>query len=120
MKRIFVTIILAGVAFLNAQSGDIPLRGELPGSGNMKTPQDIPVAAYQYANSVEITFSENLGDLEITVVDASGITVFQTTVNAASGSSVIISTTGWSKGAYTLIIADDAGGCLKGSFNIKK
>ena len=80
MKRIFVTIILAGVAFLNAQSGD----------------------------------------LEITVADASGITVFQTTVNAASGSSVIISTTGWSKGAYTLIIADDAGGCLKGSFNIKK
>jgi len=120
MKRFFITLILAGATFLSVQSGNVPLHGQLGGPGPMKEIQEHPVEAYQNANGVEITFLENLGALEIVVEDESGAKVFQTTVNATAGGTLIINTGGWSKGNYTLIITDEEGGCLKGNFAIKK
>ena len=116
MKRSLMILCLAGLAFLSAQSVNVPLYGDLMGGG-LKSPGD-PVEVFQNPGNLEIAFLRNLGDLKIGITDPYGDTVYHTMVNAVAGSLLAIDVSGWSAGAYTLTISNGQGGCLEGKFSI--
>ena len=116
MKKFLMLICLAGVAFLSVQSGNVPIQGRLL-VGGLKSPGH-PVEVFQNPGSIEILFLCNLGKLKITVYDEYGDDVFAQSVDATAGSSLPVSTNGWSAGEYTLTITDGQGGYLEGSFLI--
>jgi len=121
MKKVFLMIVLVGVSLLSVQSGNVPLYGDLLGSGPTKDPsQTPPVEVYQYPASIEVSFLIDLGELCIEITGESGAPVFQTVEKAAAGSSVPINTGSWEPGKYTLVITDGLGGCLEGNFVIDK
>jgi len=107
---------MAGVALFSAQATNVNLDGNLAGGG-IKSPGH-PVEVFQNQGSVEILFLCNLGKLNIAVYDEYGDDVFAQSVDATAGSSLPVSTNGWSAGEYTLTITDGQGGYLEGSFLI--
>jgi hypothetical protein len=117
MKKLLMMICLAGLALFYVQADNVPLKGELDGSGGMKNPTT-PVKAFQNPYSLELNFLCNLGELYIEVYDETGAPVFQTAVKAAAGSDLSIDTNAWESGEYTLVISDKSGGSLEGKFKI--
>ena len=79
-----------------------------------------PVEATLHEESVEIGFNHSLGSVTVTVVNGSGSTVFQQTVNATAGSGLSIDTAAWSNGVYTLSIVVANGDYLEGTFEIDR
>ena len=77
-----------------------------------------PVEAYQFEDYLQVIFLTELGSLNIEVADEAGEPVFQTTVNATSGSELYIDAESWNNGEYTLLIANGTGGYLIGKFVI--
>jgi len=125
MKRflIFSCLICLGIYSLTHASfknhnPSILLEGKLIGSGPMRNSTP-PVEAYQNATDVLLVFNSNLGRLNIEVLDEVGDTVFKTTVNATTGSTLTIDTSSWESGVYTLLITDGLGGFLEGVFEIE-
>ena len=60
----------------------------------------------------------SLGDLNISVVDEFDEVVYQKTVSATAGSSLIIDTDEWEGGEYSIHICNVSKQCLEGSFVI--
>jgi len=119
MKKFLLFTFLAGLALFHAQAKDIPLQGSTPGTGTMSAPAAPPVAAYQNANNVEISFAANLGDVIIAIVDEMGELIVVTPTKAKAGSKTNVDTTGWSSGGYNLFIIDEQGDWwLQGYFEI--
>ena len=119
MKRMIVMFFLSGAALLCAISGNIPLKGDLQGGGTVKNPTLTPlIEAYQNAGSIEITFLNDLGKLQIVVCDQNDEEAYAMGVDTSVVSSLPISTDGWSAGTYTLMITDGQGGYLIGYFVI--
>lgn len=75
-----------------------------------------PVEAELYATSLEIRFNSNLGSQNVVVTNKWGYPVFQQTVNATSGSRLMIDIQSWASGTYTIHILDGQGGGLQGQF----
>jgi len=97
----------------------IALKGKLEVPGPIRNPQTPPVEAFQNATDVLLVFNGNLGSLNIEVLEEVGDTVFKTTVNATTGSTLTINTGSWESGTYTLLITDGLGGYLEGIFEIE-
>jgi len=116
MKRVFVMICLAGIAFLSVQSGNVTLRGRLQGEG-LKSPGE-PVEVFLNPGCIEIFFWCNFGKMNIAVYGQGGNVIYDQGVDATSGSSLPINTNGWASGEYILLITDGQGGSLEGSFLI--
>lgn len=57
-------------------------------------------------------------DVCITIIDTNGKSVCQRYVTAPETTFVSISLNGWSQGNYTLIISNDYGGYLQGTFQL--
>lgn len=57
-------------------------------------------------------------DIYITIIDTNGKSVWQRNVTAPETTFVSISLNGWSQGSYTLIISNDYGGYLQGTFQL--
>jgi len=124
MKRIFFVACFACFSFFFSlkasayqSSTPIDLKGGLIGSGTVRTPSSL-IEAYLNAISVDVVFNCDLGDLTVEVIDQTGETVFKTTVNAISGGTLPIDTSGWASGNYLLMIMDEQGGYLEGDFQI--
>ena len=81
----------------------------------LKPPQQ-PVQVVQTGTTLEVLFLSNLGNLTITVVNEQAFTVFQQTVNATSGGTLIIGISSWASGNYVIKITDGQGGYLEGAF----
>jgi len=64
----------------------------------------IPVSATIDATELAIYFEESVGDATITVYDASSNVVYQEVVDTDASLEVIISTSTWLSGDYTLTI----------------
>ena len=119
MKKFLFFTFLAGLALFHAQAKNIPLKGDMPGTGTMSAPTALPVSAFQNANNVEISFAANLGDVIIAVVDDMGELIVFTPTKAKAGSKTNVDTTGWSNGGYNLYIIDEQGDWwLEGYFEI--
>lgn len=71
-------------------------------------PSQPPVEAWadEEAKEVTLQFLENLGEVEITLAPASGEVIYQTTVNTANTSSVLIKLNS-EKSAYTLSVTNE-------------
>jgi len=122
MKRIFIitclacfSIFFSSKASTNPANAPIDLKGKLAGSGQVRTPA---IEAYLYATSVEVNFNIDLGSLNVEVINETGDTAFQKTVNAVAGGTLNINTIGWESGEYILVIMDGQGGYLEGIFLI--
>jgi hypothetical protein len=72
-----------------------------------------------YVARVELDFNINLGSLDVEVIDEHGDTTFKTTVNAVSGDTLSIGTSGWASGEYTIVIMDAQRDYLDGDFMIE-
>jgi len=125
MKHFFYIICLACFSsfFSKASSNviarpiahPIALKGKLGGNGLIRNQ---PVEAYLYDTSVEVIFNIDLGNLNIEVINQTGDTAFQKKVDAKAGGTVTINTIGWEIGEYILVITDEEGEYLEGSFLI--
>jgi len=58
------------------------------------------------------------GHLIIDVIDQTGETIFKTALNAVTGGTLPIDTSGWVNGEYLLMMMDGQGGYLEGNFSI--
>ena len=100
-------------------SSTIVLKGQLVGSGPMRgEPNDPNLEAWQNATNIVVSFSVDLGELSIDVVDQTGKMVYQTTVDAIAGDSLVIDTRKWKTLSYTITICNDENDCAEGSFDI--
>jgi len=122
MKRIFVITCLACYGIINTTevsanhppTPSIALTGTL-GGGQIRT---LIIEAYLNATSVDVIFNIDLGSLTVDVINQSGETVFKTAVDAVTGGTLPIDTSGWESGEYILLIMDGQGGYFEGSFLI--
>jgi len=120
-----ICVLFVGVIF--ARQTNLPLTINGPTSlflkGQLKGPEkgapSQPIEAFQSEYDLELYFLSSLNSLTIKVVNEQDQTVYQKTVNAVAGSSLIIDLQGWASGAYTLAITDGLGGYLEGIFQIE-
>ena len=116
---LFVAVLFLTTAGFSKTQGPIQqihLQGQLT---IVKTKSLLqPIDVYQYENHLQVNFLSSLGVLNIVVVDDFETIVFQTTKNATANSNITIDTEEWESGEYTLLIMDELGGSLEGSFLI--
>lgn len=60
-------------------------------------------------NVINLAFIKNNGMATVTVEDENGEVVYEMTVNATSGTSLSIDTTGWENGSYMLVVTNSSG-----------
>jgi len=124
-KHFFISIVcfllVSGIfAYQEVLQGpytQLLLKGQLKGPEKGAPSQ--PIEAFQNEDDLELYFLSSLNSLTIKVVNEQDQTVYQKTVNAVAGSSLIIDLQGWASGAYTLAITDGLGGYLEGIFQIE-
>jgi len=68
-----------------------------------------PVSVTQDINELIVAFTQNIGTVTVSVEDASGNIMYETTITATAGSSLTIDTTGWDSGSYVLTVTDSSG-----------
>jgi len=127
MKKIFLFSFLCVFPFAQWQvhasikkvnPNSIVLKGDLYTDDSGAKSE--PVVATLYKLYVEVVFNQSLGNLTVTVVNQQEVEVYQQTVKATAGSNLVIDTSTWGNGAYTLLISDTDGGCLTGVFELNR
>jgi hypothetical protein len=68
-------------------------------------------------DQVEFLFQGNWGTVAITVTGAQGV-VYQTSVSAAEGAELTISTQGWPAGGYVITLVRSSGQTYTGNFEL--
>ena len=114
---LLVSLIFAHQEVLQGPYTQLLLKGQLKGSEKGAPSQ--PIESFQNEDDLELYFLSSLNSLTIKVVNEQDQVVYQKTVNAVAGSSLIIELQGWASGAYTLVITDGLGGYLEGIFQIE-
>lgn len=124
MKKAFLIICIlltvgavtgSATSPLDIKKNNIALRA-LTGNPTVKSnPLTIPVEACQNDTNVEVRFNRDMGHQNIVVTNRWGYPVFQQSVTATAGSSVVIPTQAWASGTYTIYILGQGGG-LEGQF----
>jgi len=122
MKRIFFIVCLvcfssffSSKASAHHHGAPIDFIGGLLGGPMRNLPQ---VEGYLNAASVDLVFNFDFGELIIEVVNQTGETIFKTKIDAVTGGTLPIDTSGWESGEYILMIMDEQGGYLEGCFRI--
>lgn len=85
---------------------------------NSRSLSPTPFTAFLSNSQLTIECTAPDYDICITIVDANGKSVWQRNVSAPETSFVSISLNGWSQGSYTIIISNDYGGYLQGTFQL--
>lgn len=67
----------------------------------------LPFEAEQTENEVIATAMENVGDIQVVIINAMGIVMYNTIERVAADDVIRISTIGWQKGEYMLYIIRD-------------
>lgn len=123
--KIFSLILLALIFFMNRSFAEdnsylnpIELKGILPPpSGPNRVPSPYPpLEAYWQNSFVSIQFYRDLGNIQITVSDETGMIVYQTDTVSAYGIVEYINTNSFGVGYYTLTLTNANGMCLYGEF----
>lgn len=78
-----------------------------------------PIELYQNSNNLQLIFNKPSGNLNIVITKSNGSVVYQRSVNAAEGTTLTISTYGWSSGSYTIRITDADDFTREGVFEIE-
>ena len=74
--------------------------------------------AEQTKNEVIVTAMENVGDIQVVIVNAMGMVVYNTIEHVAADDVIRISTIGWQKGEYMLYIIRD-NDAIGGEFEVR-
>ena len=79
-----------------------------PGINPLSTDNNLlPFEAEQTENEVIATAMENVGDIQVVIINAMGIVMYNTIERVAADDVIRISTIGWQKGEYMLYIIRD-------------
>ena len=95
MKRLLflLTLLLALVpasSFSSTQTPtEIPLLEENPPGDRPRSSSPIPISAYVISNTIYITFSNDLGEVDVTVEEASQGIILQTSVDSSELSAIL-------------------------------
>ena len=121
-KIIFVLVVIFSYTLVEANNCEIKkekihLKGALtkPTVARSITINE-PVVVIDNDNSLHIGFNQNLGRLDITIVNEQGTVVYQQSVNALLNGFLNISTNNFNNGIYTITISGSEGS-LTGEFN---
>lgn len=85
---------------------------------NSRSLSPIPFTAFLNNSQLTIECTAPDYDIGITIVDANGKSVWQRNVSAPETSFISISLNDWLQGSYTIIISNDYGGYLQGTFQL--
>ena len=100
---------------------DVPLKKDDPTGGNMmmtrSTITTIPVSVSLNDTELGISFSKSVGVAQISIVDATGVIVYQEYVDTNSTPQTYIEVGGFDSGNYTLKITYGTTS-LKGAFQL--
>lgn len=78
----------------------------------------LPFEAEQTENEVVVTAMENVGDIQVVIINAMGIVVYNTIERVAADDVIRISTIGWQQGEYMPYIIRD-NDAIGGEFSIQ-
>ena len=131
-KVISLILLLVGIAGVNhAQSLweliplypipsiDIPGLIIEPGIRPLSTNNELlPFEAEQTENEVVVTALENVGEIQVVIVNAMGVVMHNTIEHVAADDVIRISITGWQKGEYMLYIIRD-NDAIGGEFSVQ-
>ncbi|MDR2269521.1 MAG: DUF3244 domain-containing protein [Sphingobacterium sp.] len=99
---------------LNFQSDEIDLRGRIePGEIRREIKA---ISAFLQASDIKAQFHFDMGTVQISIVDQTGTMVYSTTVSSSIGE-VLIPTTGFPPGNYTVTFTALSGG-ITGDFTL--
>jgi hypothetical protein len=99
----------------NSQEGAIKLNGALIPT-TVKSPDVVTV--FQTENSIEFEFLSDTGNFTVTITDAKNQTVYQTTVDTETTTSLTVFTINWTEGYYVISFTDKDDGYLEGNVYI--
>lgn len=131
-KVISLILLLVGIAGANhAQSlweliplypippVDIPGLIVKPGINPLSTDNKLlPFEAEQTEDEVVVTAMENVGDIQVVIVNAMGMVVYNTIEHIVADDVIRISIIGWQKGKYMLYIIRD-NDAIGGEFEVR-
>jgi len=117
MKKIACSLFLYLLISTSAicASSVILLVGECLGGPMRGAP--LPIAE-QDEGVVQISFTTNIGLVDICIKDAKGKIVYQVTVDTGIMVKVLIDTTSWLSGEYVLVLTPENGNKLSGTFTL--
>lgn len=126
MKQILLFIFISMAATIDTQSAilykpqarKIVLKATSVNPRPKSTVNRLPVEAYLHDDGLELSFTGNMGSINVTIA-GNGASVYQKSINAAAGNSVYIDMLNWDSGSYTLIITDAAGNVYYGEFALQ-
>lgn len=122
MKR-FIAFLLCLLAlsqtasFSSSQTPtEIPIVDINDPSNNPRGLNEIPISAYYLAGTIILSFSDNLGQVDITIEEAADGVIIQTCVNSAVPSAII--PINYGSGDFTITLIASTGAEYIGRFSI--
>ena len=98
---------------------DIPGLIIEPGIRPLSTNNELlPFEAEQTENEVVVTALENVGEIQVVIVNAMGVVMHNTIKHVAADDAIRISVSGWQKGEYMLYIIRD-NDAIGGEFEVR-
>ena len=127
-KFLLISILSVFVSFQAASEGsasntcNVVLKGiiSITTPTIRTTPGTPPVVATLDGYSLFVEFKQTLGILNVTVTDHEDNIMFDQTVDATAGSSLLIDVESWRAGEYTLLITNELEESLEGTFVIEE
>jgi len=129
MKKQICTIIVCALFFgsnadcnAKCQEAEADPVKKIILSGNLPKPrgeQTQPVEVYQTEYTLELYFLSSFSALTITVKNEQNHSVHLQTASVEEGDCIIIDTSQWEVGGYTLLITDGFDGSMEGEFEIE-
>ncbi|MDR2040616.1 MAG: DUF3244 domain-containing protein [Bacteroidales bacterium] len=107
---------LSGVAVLPEETQNyVVTRGRIGARNGVKATEET-VVVYQYDDRLEVIFWEAVGNVTITVMNEFGYPMYNRTVNSDPDTPVVITTSTWASGIYSIYLTDPLGGYLNEFF----
>ena len=121
MKKIICSLLmclLAATAAICTEGNPLLLMSEIPVGPVRSSSPSTNVFVEQNAGELQVSFTANIGLVEICVKNAIGNVIYQTVVNTNVTTIVVIDTTYWSSGDYAIALTMGNGYCLSGEFTL--
>ena len=121
MKRLLLCFILClSIAPLfsipaSQDYQEIPIKGG-EASDHPRQLFEVPIAAYYYGSAIYVSFSENIGNVDVTVEDLSEGIMLQTVLDSSLGTAIIPFNA--SNGEYLITFSLSSGSLYYGSLSL--
>jgi hypothetical protein len=113
---LFSSFTSSSIVQSNDEEEDIILQGSLNKSHVKSFTQ--PFGITKSSSFVTVYYLSNLNNINVSITDEYGETVYSNIVNPITGGQLLIDIFGWDTGNYTIHFSNSAGGHIWGSFEI--